>query len=452
MEFLRTTVVHCPVFVGFLVSICVSYPCEVQSQPGVLDPSFVPADGSPSLVYTLAVQNNGGVLLGGEFEHFMIRLSPDGSRDTSFDEALSVDGEVLSICIQEDDQILIAGTFSQVNGASRSRIARLLSDGRLDTQFDPGGGADGTIHALISQSDHKTVLCGEFMGFNGIRTSGLIRLNPDGTEDTNFISRPGPDAALFSGAIQRDAKILIMGSFRNVHSIPRSRICRLNSDGTVDLGFEVDISGSVQVAAEQADGKIVVGGTFTSVGGIPRNYVARLHSDGSLDESFQPGAGPDHWVINAAIQPDGKIIIGGYFMTVAGQLARGIARLKADGSLDRTFNSGTGVGGIVLDLALQSDGRIFITGGFGEYNGVPRLGTALVFGDLILWYPRLVNGYFEVLIHSITGKVYSLERKNDLTSSADWELVSTIQGDGRPLSLTDIPSNTLKSFYRVKLE
>ena len=104
------------------------------------------------------------------------------------------------------------------------------------------------------------------------------------------------------------------------------------SNGTLDLGFNPDIDGTVRAIVEQTDGKILVGGSF-QINGIVRN-IARLNADGSLDSSFaattdisSAGSG-----VLAIVQlVDGRIVIGGGFSLVNGVARRRIALLNQDG-------------------------------------------------------------------------------------------------------------------------
>ena len=82
----------------------------------------------------------------------------------------------------------------------------------------------------------------------------------------------------------------------------------------------------MQSLALQADGKILVGGSFTVLGGQVRNRLARLNTDGTLDVGFNPGAsGP---VFSLAVQADGEVLVGGQFNTLSGQARTNIARLR----------------------------------------------------------------------------------------------------------------------------
>ena len=107
--------------------------------------------------------------------------------------------------------------------------------------------------------------------------------------------------------------------------------------------FNPGADGGVNALAVQSDGRILVGGWFTNLGSLTRHSIGRLHADGTVDDAFDPGAGGVYPYVNClAVQPDGKILAGGSFTTLAGQTRTGIGRLNADGTLDSGFNPGAG--------------------------------------------------------------------------------------------------------------
>src|SRR6185295_2728148 len=100
-------------------------------------------------------------------------------------------------------------------------------------------------------------------------------------------------------------------------------------------------------------GKIIIGGGLTYYNGMPRQFLARVNPNGSLDATFDPGMSANNEVRSLAVQPDGKIIIGGLFTTYSGTSRNRIARLNADGSLDTSFDPGTGASSTVMSTTLQ---------------------------------------------------------------------------------------------------
>ena len=132
---------------------------------------------------------------------------------------------------------------------------------------------------------------------------------------------------------------------------------------------------AVNVVIPQPDGKVIAAGRFTLANNIGRNRIARFNFDGSLDTSFDPGTGADGEITAAVLQSDGRIIVAGRFTSFNGFTHNGICRLNADGSVDQTFGLGSGIN-VVLALALQSDGRIIVGGQFSNVDFTPRFNLA----------------------------------------------------------------------------
>src|SRR5947199_3524759 len=151
---------------------------------------------------------------------------------------------------------------------------------------------------------------------------------------------------------------------------------RLNADGDLDTTFNAGgagANGTVRTVAVQSDGKIVIGGTFTSYNGdaTVSDDVMRLNANGTADTTFNAGgAGADSTVRAVAVQADGKIVIGGLFTSynLDATASDHVMRLNADGALDTTFNvGGAGADNNVFAVAVQPDGKIVIGGNFTSY-------------------------------------------------------------------------------------
>ncbi len=345
------------------------------------DIGFGNGDGANSTVYSSPIQPDGKIMIGGAFTSYngtgrnrITRLNADGSSDTGFDPGTGADDYLLSTAVQADGKIIIGGNFSIYNGTVRGRIARLNGDGTLDTAFDPGTGANGVIYSTTLQSDGKIIIGGNFTYYNGTARNHIARLNADGSLDTGFNPGTGANNLINCTTFQPDGKILIGGDFTSYNGTARNCIARLNADGSSDTGFNPGTGANnyINTITLQPDGKVVIGGNFTSYNSTARNRIARLNADGTLDTAFNPGTGVNNYIHSITIQPDGKIIIGGYFTNCNGTARNRIARLNANGSLDTGFNPGSGSNSHIRYTTLQPDGRIIIGGQFTNYDGTGR--------------------------------------------------------------------------------
>lgn len=190
----------------------------------------------------------------------------------------------------------------------------------------------------------------------------LIGFAQGGMNDSSFDPGTGFDIPVVSIALQSDGKILTGGAFTTFNGTGVSRIARLNADGTLDASFNqgTGFDNNVRTIVIQNDGKILTGGIFLNYNGTARNRIVRLNADGSLDTSFDPGTGFNGEVISIALQSDGKILVVGNFTNYNGITSNRIARLNLNGTLDASFNTGSGFNDEAESLALQSDGKILV--------------------------------------------------------------------------------------------
>ena len=182
-----------------------------------------------------------------------------------------------------------------------------------------------------------------------------------------------------------------------------SAIITVNPATPAADGFNPTVDSKIYAIAIQPDGKILVGGELRNIGGQPRNYIARLDADGNLDASFDPNA--NGFVDTIAVQPDGKILVGGRFRNIGGQDRNYIARLNAGGTAD-AFNPNAGSS--VFAIAFQPDGQILAGGNFITMGGVARKGVARLDPDGTLdatFNNPNVNGNVYSVIVQPDGKI-----------------------------------------------
>lgn len=235
--------------------------------------------------------------------------------------------------------------------------------GAIDESFVTGTGTNDIVTSSAIVQDGKIIIGGYFTTYNGIQRSRIARLNADGSLDQTFDPGSGTNDKVRAISIQDDNKIIISGDFQNYNGTPINNIARLNEDGSLDNTFVIGNNWNVFSTAIQDDGKIVMGGQFDL-------KIARLNTDGSFDLSFDAGTGFTHSAnapvvaFKVALQSDGKILVAGQFTHYNSIETGSLARLNTDGSLDESFINSAIPGG-VRTIAIQSDNKILIGGGFG---------------------------------------------------------------------------------------
>lgn len=425
MKNCSTTAISLLLVTGFLHALFNWVPAIAQSVPK-LDTAFQPViTHSGGFVAAAANHADGKLIIAGAFNAIngtarngIARLNSDGSVDAGFDPGAGVccgvtagNGQTTSpiaaVLVQRDGKIVIGGPFSMVGGVPRNGIARLDAKGKLDATFDVGSGLDlskgaagsASVVAIVEQPDGKLIIGGAFTSINGMPRSGIARLNSNGSVDTSFDPGAGVPienadvgfGRLNSLALLGNGQILVAGNFSVFNNVDRIAMARLNSNGSLDPGFDVyfrkqDGQPSVDGVVVQADGKIVVSGVFSVIQDDFRDNMARLNANGSNDPGFNPSIDVNNGESYSAIasQSDGKLIAYRQFLDAQGVSRRMIVRLNGDGGLDGSFAASLSVGNgnrlQVFGAVRQADGKWVVVGDFSagannDHRGLVRIGV-----------------------------------------------------------------------------
>jgi uncharacterized delta-60 repeat protein len=284
-------------------------------------------------------------------------------------------------------------------------------------------------------------------GCNFSVSDSVVRLNANGSRDTSFnFTNTASLGSVSSIALQFDGKVIIGSAFSSL------KIARLKADGSLDGSFNPGTgpNAGVTSVALQPDGKLLIGGYFSAVNGTNRNGIARLNANGSLDNTFDPGGASNGGVTALALQSNGKVVIVGGFTTVNGTNRNRIARLNADGSLDSSFDPGTGANGRIVSVALQPDGNVLIAGDFITINGAVRPHVARLYGDSTL--PSLSitrSNSFAVLSWSAAFGNFQLQENTNLLSSNAWSSVAASRSTNNNAVSVSIPATANRKFFRL---
>jgi len=279
------------------------------------------------------------------------------------------------------------------------------------------------VNALAIEADGSILAGGVFDDHSLEQTRLLIRFREDGSVDHSFKPAIGRNYFGFypevrTVAVQPDGKILVGGIFDRTAGTG-TQILRLNADGTRDSTFNVTLGAytilnnslnEVNAIALEPGGKIYIGGSFRTVNGINHSCRARLNANGSLDNTFAPvaldsGSSYPPTILTLVLQPDGNLLAGGSFEFVNGVPKRSLVRLTSTGSVDAQFN-GTDWSPYptaVKTLILQSNGKILVWNASGSSYGLVRLNSD---GTLDPAFQSIANGIsIEAMVQQADGKI-----------------------------------------------
>jgi uncharacterized delta-60 repeat protein len=341
---------------------------------GAVDASFGGGNLLDDAVEEITLQPDGKILVGGSFDApaGIARLLPTGALDNTFGSPLTTEARIVLIGVQPDGKILFSTDRSdfQFTTRARARIGRLLPNGLQDPAFlldntgIPAIGNPYDANEFGLQPDGKIVVA--VLGpYSGQDSKGLVRLLPSGAIDPTFTSPL--TTSLYPtriSSLQRQAngQLLIAGTglWQSGH---RGSALLLNANGAVDESFNPLLlsKGIVRSVVQQPDGKLVAAGVFDEANGVRTNNVARYNVDGSIDAAFTRQAATSVEVHHAVLQPDGKLLLAGYYATTAAATYPSVVRLLPTGAIDNDFQSSAA---LVDRLVLQPDGRIVVIDGY----------------------------------------------------------------------------------------
>lgn len=323
---------------------------------------------APGDVNAVARQPDGKVLAGGYFTEAggqpaagLARFSATGGLDASFATVARPWNEGISDLVLQPDGSVVVSAGNQV--------LRYLSSGQVDNSFSRYS-LRGVSGRLALQPDGR-LLVGDYGGLPG---ASLVRLLPTGAPDASFSTSSTTLKSIMALALQPDGKVVVAGEYTANGRPVTQVVVRLNSDGTQDNSFTspavgpASFSNLIRSLAVQPDGRLVVGGSFTSVGSATLSGVARLTPSGAPDPSFMPPmlTGTVHKVL---LQPNNRILLGGSFTSAA--LPNNLARLLPTGGADASFAATAQPSGYVGALLVQPDGRLLVGGNFAAVGTQP---------------------------------------------------------------------------------
>ena len=387
---------------------------------------------------------------------------------------------------------ILAGAFTDFeNKATKDlpvgNIAQINAGGAVETTLKFGIGANYLLNSAerISSGaqNGKFLIAGNFSSFNTKRPNraninSLTRLNVDGTLDSTIIdvvnatpndpSKNRDTVPSFNGGVQGTIKkiftfndqVYAVGNFdyylrafyeRSTYDakvydrVLMRQMVRMDMDGSMDQTFHYNVAtkqspnganGIINDAIQLPDGKLILAGTFTSFNGISRNRLVRINLDGSVDATFNIGTGADDEITSITYNATTKkILVAGPFKTFNGQPRTGVAMLETDGSLTAGFTFPSLSGGIVNYAGQLNNGKIIVAGSFNKYRDILRQGFMVLNTD-----GTLASGYNNTGVFQGT-----IEKMIETTSTAGNPAIILV---GNIFRFDNIPA---KNIIRVEL-
>ena len=353
---------------------------------GAFDASFVPDFYQPGLTADVARQSDGRLVVGGDFTEIngtpagnLARLDAAGAVEAAFTAAAATDGPVRRVLVQPNGQVLTMGYFERAGGGAQRALARLQPSGVRDAAFAPPLLLDlsGAVANVALQPNGQVLLVGSFrLTGSPRRDRRFVRFNAaDGSPDANF--QPA-DTLIINDVLVRPTGEIVVAGQRNAANNQPQAVWQLLPSGVHDAGFvsatpapnSSFLEGTA--LAQGAGGELYAARTQASAA-TTQTDVVRLLPTGGTDPAFATNLPRGRFVLSAlAVQPNGRVLVGGFVQRVGAAAVRGSLRLLPTGADDPSYDPANGPGlgfndpYAVTRILVQPDGGLLMAGAFLE--------------------------------------------------------------------------------------
>lgn len=340
---------------------------------------------------------SGGWFLGGTFTTVagapragLAHVLSDGSLDLTWDPApgISAGSHSISALAYANGILYVGGQFTEIGGASRSRIAALDAATGLATPWDPG--ANGSPYTLVVDSG-LVYAGGIFTNIGGSTRARIAALDAS----TGLATAWNPASTNIVYALVKDGSTIYAGGdFTSIGGQPRSRLAAL--DTSTGLATSWDPGADNTVGSLVLDGStLYAAGRFTTIGGATRPYLAAVDTTTGLATSWNPS--PDQ-TVEALVVDGSEVLVGGAFTAVGGEARARLAAISSTTGLASNWE--LKVRGTVHTLALAGT-KLMVGGEFSSIGGLDRKRLAALDIDTGLatdWDPQLASPPGEGLV------------------------------------------------------
>lgn len=415
---------------------------EITAKPIIEFTGFTTGSGFNDVVNEMYLLQDNTLLVGGWFSTYdgdsvstLVKLNPDGTLDTGFTANLgSINNFVSDIEVDSNDKILITGGFTAVNGHTTNGVARLNSDGSVDTTFTASNLIETNyyIKAIQCLSNGKYVVGGDKGKF--------FKLNSNGSSDntwTNYLNDSNDWVTDIK--LQSDESIIATGQFY----YKSSNTFKFNTDGIRDTGFVVALSGTrygYKLHINADDGFYIT--THNT-----RN-VYKCIANGDFDTEFNAPAIQNYVTVGLGVY-GGTIMVGKSNPDDLYGITKGLNTYFESGNVNDNYYFGlsglTGTEQHNINSIIFNDNVIYVGGSFTEYNGttanriialvnIPKIPSDLAASNITF------NSFDLTWVNNETTYIDNnvIQRYNGI----DWISIATVSSATTLYSFTGLTSYT----------
>lgn len=329
--------------------------------------------------------SGGSFVVGGSFTAYgttsvgrIAKIDSDGSLNSAFttNSGTGFNGSILNLEMQPDGKILVGGFFTSYNGNACGGIARLNADGTLDTGFNTGGAginSPGTnyVQDISALPDGTIIVGGKFTTWNGSTANNVVALDATGAVSATFLTGTGFNSFVQETCVDNSGNVLIAGNFSSYKGVSCTKCIRILPDGTKDTAFVFAAStftGNtvIQDIKVQGDGNILLIGGFATYNSVAVVKLIRLSDTGSLDTAFNTNIGST--ITGFGMQDVALGPLGNIYAS-----GDSFHVFDTDGNVVTEDYLGTGANARINDMAIRGDGLAVIVGSFTTVNGSTAL-------------------------------------------------------------------------------
>lgn len=345
----------------------------------VITGEFHVGNGFNQYTNTIVQGFDKSILVGGNFTKYsgvtanrIVKLTSIGEIDSTFVSGFGFNGGLNVILYTQDKNYICGGFFTAYNEIVRNRIVKLTPTGKIDTSFNVGSGFNGTVQTIIETLDGGFLCGGYFTTYNGQTANRIVKLKQNGDIDSSFNSGVGFDSYCNYIIQASDESVYVGGNFNTYSNQSVKHFLKLTSNGDIDTSFTLCDMVDCQITsvAKTSDDKFLIGGNFTPISGTSANRVIKLLSNGDIDSSFNSNNEYNGFVTFITETTDNNYLIGGNFTTYSGISANRIIKLDINGNVNSCFNSGSGLNGQITCGIQIPHGGILIGGNFTTYKNI----------------------------------------------------------------------------------